>query len=347
MTESRTLAQIAELVGGTVRGDPSICVDNAAAIRSAASTSITWITNPKYATDVASSRAAAILAPADQGPTPMPAILCHALDAAVGMVINLFAPPSPSPPVGVHPSAVIATETDIAPDVAIGPFVVVDAGASIGARTIIHAGVHIGAAARIGNDCRLWNNVVVRERCTLGHRVTIHPNAVIGADGYGYFLAQGRHNKIAHGGIVTIGDDVEIGACTCIDRAKLGETIIGAGTKIDNLAQVGHNAHVGENCLLVAHAALAGSVTLEDYVVLAGHAGVAEHCVVGKGTVVSSFTAVAHDVAPGTVLSGSPARVHRKRLRAIAAGEKVPGLIRNVKRLDERVDRLESAADNT
>ncbi len=346
MTESRTLAEIAEIVDGAVRGDTAVRIDRAASISDATPSSITWISHARYTAQVASSRAGAILAPEDYGPTPMPAILCASLDVAIGKVINLFAPQPPAPAVGIHPTAVVASDSEVADTAAVGPFVVIESGACIEARTILHAGVHIGQDARVGADCRLWNHVVVRERCSLGDRVIIHPSAVIGSDGYGYYRADGRHHKIAHGGTVTIGDDVEIGAGACVDRAKMGCTLIGAGCKIDNLVQVGHNARVGENCLLVAHAAMAGSSTLEDHAILAGHAGVSDHCVVGGGAIGLAHAGIAHDIPPGAVVSGAPATDHKQRLRGVAAAKKIPELIQRVKRLDERVKRLESTEDD-
>lgn len=347
MPKGHTIGRIAEIVGGKVRGDADVFIEGVASLSSAAPSTITWITNPKYAGEVASCKAGAILAPADHGPTPMPAILCDRLSAAVGKTINLFAPELPGPCPGVHPTAVVDSRANLAENVAVGPFVVIEADASIGAETVLHSGVHVGTRATIGAGCRLWDNVVLRERCSLGDRVVVHPNSVIGADGYGFFLEDGRHHKIAHAGTVTVEDDVEIGACCCIDRAKLGTTRIGTGTKIDNLVQIGHNADVGADCLLVAHVSLAGSSVLEEQVVLAGYAGVAEHCVVGKRATCLGYSCVAHDIEPGAIVSGVPARDNKRRLRAMAAAERVPELRKRISDLEQRMQRLERAADNS
>lgn len=346
MARPHTLAEIAEMVHGTVRGDQSVRVHGVASIESATPSSITWITNRKYATHLDSCRAAAILAPTDFGPTPMPAVLCDALDAAVGRTINLFAPEIPSPPPGLHPTAVVDPSARVADSACIGPHVTVESGASIGERSVLHAGVHLGADSHLGADCRIWNNVVIRERCRIGDRVVVHPNSVIGADGFGFFHAQGRHHKIAHGGGVIIDHDVEIGACCCVDRAKVGDTRIGPGTKIDNLVQVGHNVQLGANCLLVSHVGLGGSATIEDDVTLAGYATVREHRVVGSGAMVLARSTALTDIPSGAVVSGLPARDHKRRLRVQAATERLPELIRQVKALESRVQQLETPANH-
>lgn len=342
---SRTLAAIAEAVGGTVRGDPSVWVDGVASVRDAGPTSITWITNSRYGADIPASRAAAILAPQEYGSTPMAAILCPHLDSAVAWVLDAFAPPIPAVN-GVHPTAMVDASASLGANVGIGPYAVIAAGVVVGDGTTLHAGVRVGAHSRIGGCCRLWDGVVVRERCEIGDRVIIHPNSVIGGDGFGFFFKDGRHHKITHGGTVIIEDDVEIGACCCVDRAKLGATRIGRGTKIDNLVQIGHNARVGANCLLVAHASMAGSSTLGDGVVVAAYSAVLQHVTVGAGATVLGYTAVLKDVAAGAKVSGMPARDRGWRWRLEAALGKLPELLKQFQNLESRVRRLEPTADD-
>jgi UDP-3-O-[3-hydroxymyristoyl] glucosamine N-acyltransferase len=260
--------------------------------------------------------------------------------------MSALAPPLPAPPVGVHPSASVAESASLGAGVAIGPNVVIEAGARVGAHTILHAGVSIGQDSSIGDDGRLWNNVVVREGCHIGDRVVIQPNAVIGADGFGYYHHEGRHRHIPHTGRVIIGDDVEIGACSCVDRSKTGDTVIGSGTKIDNLVQVAHNVVIGENCLLCAQVGVAGSAVLGQYVVLGGHVGIRDNIVLHDGVMVGACSCVPQDVPAGTKVTGIPAVESRQFLREHATMRKLPALISQVRELAERVKSLEAAADD-
>jgi UDP-3-O-[3-hydroxymyristoyl] glucosamine N-acyltransferase len=357
-----TLDEIAERVGGAIRPEGAGASHQAGAARSestgltgvapidsAGEGSVTWISDVRYEKYLPGCRASAILAPVDFGATPMPAILCDNMAASVGRLINLFAPETPTPPVGVDPKAHVDPSAKLGDGVRIGPFVEIAAGASVGPGTALHSGVYLGAGVEVGADCRLWNGVVIRERCRAGDRVEIHPNTVIGADGFGFFRDPdlGQAVKIAHYGVVEIESDVEIGACCCVDRAKIGVTRIGRGTKIDNLVQVAHNAKIGENCLITAHSSLAGSAVIEENVILAGYAGVREHARVGRGGVVLAHSVVTKDMPEGCVVGGIPARDRRSGLREMAAAQKLPELLRTVKDLKRRVDQLENSADDT
>jgi len=276
----------------------------------------------------------------------MPAILCEKLERSVAKLLSLFTPPWPRPEPGVHPSAVVAPTARLGADTAVGPHVVIGEGAIIGDRTVFHAGVHVGAECKLGHSCVLWDHVVVRERCTLGDRVILHPHVVIGGDGFGYYFADGVHQKIAHGGIVRIEDDVEIGAGTTVDRAKFGATMIGRGTKIDNLVQIGHNVVVGENCLIVAGVLIGGSAVLKDRVTLGGNAGIKEHNTLEEGVRVAAHSCVWGDVAAGSFVSGIPARDNRQYLRGLALAARLPELHEQVRELTERLKNLEAATDH-
>lgn len=347
MPRTYTVEQLAEVVGGVLRGDGSVVVTGVADLREAQSHQATWFSSEKYRSAVAQCRAGVVLLPADFGPTPMPAILCERVDRSVARLLGAFADPLPRPEPGVHPSAIVHETARIGEDVAVGPFAVVEANVSVGPGSAIHAGVFIGAGTTVGRDCMFWPNVVVREGCVVGNRVTIHPGAVIGADGLGFYFDEGRHQKVPHIGGVRVGDDVEIGACTCIDRSKFGFTVIGNGTKIDNQVQVAHNVRIGEHCVIAAQSALAGSVRIGNYCILGGRAAVVDNVVVGDGARLSGGLAVAtKNVAGGERVSGMPARHHSEWRREQASLRRLPELAALLKDLTARVKRLESSADH-
>ncbi len=269
---------------------------------------LTFLTNPKFTSKVAGTRATAILAddaltaaPCPILRTPTPAVACAAAIALLTPVVVAVAP-------GIHPLASIDPTADVGAGVAIGPFAVVGAGATIGAHTVLHPHASIGTQARIGEHCVIHAHVSVRDRVVVGNRVTLQDGAVIGSEGFGYATRpDGTHTKIPQVGIVVIEDDVEIGANSTVDRPAIGETRIGAGTKIDNLVHVGHGVKIGKNVRLAALVGIAGSSVLEDDVVLAGQVGVINHVRVGQGAQVASKSAVMSDLAGGQTYAGIPA----------------------------------------
>lgn len=269
---------------------------------------LTFLTNPKFASKVADTRASAILAddslasaPCPILRTPQPAVACA---SAIGVLTPAAVPPAP----GVHPLASVDPAAALGAGVSIGPFATVGPGAVIGTRTVLHPHVVIGPQARVGEDCILHAHVSVRDRVVIGHRVTLQDGAVIGSEGFGFATrADGTHQKIPQAGIVVIGDDVEIGANSTVDRPAIGETRIGAGTKIDNLVQIGHGVKIGRNVRLAGMVGIAGSSVLEDDVVLAGQVGVINHVTIGRGAKVASKSAVMSDLAGGRMYAGVPA----------------------------------------
>jgi UDP-3-O-[3-hydroxymyristoyl] glucosamine N-acyltransferase len=333
------LEDLAREIGGRVRGDGSVVVRAAASLAEAGPGDLSFLHNPKYAPQLASTKASALVLPEGQA-SPLPSIVVKNPDRAFGRAAELLAGVPPPPPPGIHPSAVVAAGARVAPDASVGPLCVVEEGATIGPRAVLRARVFVGRDASVGPDCILHPGVVLRERCTLGARVILQPGAVVGGDGFGYATEQGVHHKIPQVGIVVLEDDVEIGANSTIDRARFGRTVIGKGTKIDNLVQVAHNVSTGRGCLLVSQSGVAGSSKLGNYVVLAGQAGVVGHLELGDGAVLTAQSGLTKDAPPGAVLSGSPAGDRKTHLKELAALAKLPELLSELRRLREELDAL-------
>ncbi|MHC4081589.1 MAG: UDP-3-O-(3-hydroxymyristoyl)glucosamine N-acyltransferase, partial [Planctomycetota bacterium] len=250
-------------------------------------------------------------------------------------LLDLFAPSIPQPSPGVHPSAFVHAGATIGHDVRIGPHVSIDDEATIGDRVTLHAGVRVYAGARIGNDSVLHSNAVVRERCRLGRRVILHSNVSIGTDGFGFEPSPDGSGqvKVPHNGTVILEDDVEIGASSCIDRAKFGATVIGAGTKIDNLVQIAHNCRVGRNCVIAALTGIGGSTILGDDVRIAGDVGIVDHVSIGTGATIAAGAGVMRDVPAGETQLGSPSNEIRQALRQMAAIRKLPDWMQRASQL--------------
>ncbi|HOB75969.1 MAG TPA: UDP-3-O-(3-hydroxymyristoyl)glucosamine N-acyltransferase [Phycisphaerae bacterium] len=346
MSKTVTLAEIAKWVGGVVRGDASTRISGVAGVAEAGPDQLTWLAHDKYASQLRTSKAGAVLVPEQFGETPMPAVLCQNPAVAMVTILARFSPPVPRPAVGTHPTAVVASSAQIGSNVAIGPHVIIGENARVGDGCVLHASVFIGEGSVLGRDCELWPGVVVRERCTLGERVVVHPNAVIGADGFGYQFIDGRHVKIPQIGTVQIEDDVEIGANSCIDRAKCGATVIGRGTKIDNLVQVAHNVQIGPDCMIVAQTGIAGSARLGRLVVVGGQVGIRDHVTLHDGVQAAACSAISKDVPAGTTVMGMPAVEHEVFIRERAKIRRLPKMAEQLADLIKRVERLESSADH-
>jgi UDP-3-O-[3-hydroxymyristoyl] glucosamine N-acyltransferase len=251
--------------------------------------------------------------------------------------VHLFRGEPVRPRPGVHPSAVVDPNARVAPDAAVGPHVVVEAGASIGPGAVLMAGVYVGHRTRIGAGSVLHPNVVVREECEIGERVILHPGVVIGADGFGYVREGRTYHKVPQVGIVILEDDVEIGANSCVDRATTGVTRVGAGTKIDNLVQIGHNVEMGPNVIVVAQVGISGSVQVGAGATLAGQAGVAGHIRIGDNAVVGGQSGVAKSVPDGGEVWGTPALPGGVARRVAAIIHKLPQLVTRVQALERRL----------
>ena len=344
-----SLDELARRIGAELRGPAARGMSGVAPLESAGPSQIAFYANPRYRKELAATRAGAVIVSEDDVPhVPASAARLVAPQpyVAFAKASALFHEELVVEP-GIQRGALIDETADVHPTAAVSPGAYVGPGAKIGAHTTLHAGSRVLDCARVGESCILWPGAVVRERCIVGDRVILQPNAVVGSDGFGFaFDLEGDgngpiHRKVPQAGIARVEDDVEVGACSCIDRATLGETVVGRGTKIDNLVQVGHNVLVGPLCLLVAQCGISGSTELGQGVILAGQVGVVGHLRIGDGARAGAQAGVAHDVADGETVSGSPAIAHREWLRMSAALPRVPELLREVRKLQQRVEQLE------
>jgi UDP-3-O-[3-hydroxymyristoyl] glucosamine N-acyltransferase len=307
---------------------------------------VTFVTETRYAAAAAKSGAAAVIVAQPVDGLTKPQLVVRDVHAALIETLNLFAPRLEPAAVGIDPSARVGANVRLAEGVSVGPHAILENNVQIGPRSVIGGGCKIGQNTRIGADCRLDGNVVVYHGCTLGNQVVIQANATIGAVGFGYAFVDGAHRLIPHHGGVILEDFVEIGANTCVDRAKFGNTIIGAGTKIDNLVQIAHNVVIGKCCLIAAQVGVAGSCRIGDGVVLAGQVGLADNIEIGAGTMVGAQAGVMRSVAPGERLAWSPALNVKEAARVVAHVLRLPKLAQEIKRLTAKVDRLEAAKND-
>ena len=339
-----SLRQLADLVGGRVFGDPSLMITGIAPIREATAGQITFLSNPKYTGELTTTRASAVILGHRHEAATVPPALARIIvdDPYYGMclVIRHFHD-RPFHPTGVSPLASIGQAVTMGRDVSVHPFVVIGDRAVIGDRVTIHPGCYIGDEAVIGDESLLHPNVTVRERVRLGRRVIIHSGTVVGSDGFGYAFHGGEHHKIPQVGTVIIEDDVELGSNVSVDRATMGQTVIGRGTKVDNLVQIAHNVTIGERSLIIAQAGISGSTTLGKGVVLAGQVGVVGHLTIGDGVRVGAQSGVAQSVPAGQDLSGSPAIAHRQWLSVQATLPHLPDIRRRLHRLEEELHALQ------
>jgi UDP-3-O-[3-hydroxymyristoyl] glucosamine N-acyltransferase len=336
---SFTAAQIAEKLQGELVGDGSVKLTGLAPADRARAGELTFAENAAYFAAAEQSQAAAILV---DGPfVSSGKILIRVANARVALarVLPVFFPPE-AHPMGIHPSAVIADSARIDPTAHIGPHCLLGARVRLGARSVLMGGNDLRADCQVGDDVCLFPNVVLYRQTHLGHRVTIHAGTVIGSDGFGYVLDEGRHRKVLQLGNVIIHDDVEIGANAAVDRGTLGPTVIGQGTKIDNLVQVAHNVVIGRHCLIAGQVGLAGSTHLGDYVVVASQAGVADHLTLGNQVVVGAKSGVMRDVPDGGRVLGIPAAPDRQAKRQMVALQHLPELLRRVRELEKQVEQL-------
>ena len=344
---TRTLAELAGLVGGEVVGDGALRVTGVAPLEEAGPDQVSFFANKKYRAAFEATRAGAVVVETGTEVAAGRTVLRSAgAYLAFAKISTLFHPPALARPeiaaeAVVHPTALVHPSAQVMPLASVGP------GAVVGPRTILHPGVHLGEGARVGADCLLYPNVVVRERCVIGDRVILQPGCVVGSDGFGYATdLQGdghgpRHYKVPQVGHVVVEDDVELGANTCVDRATLGITRIGRGAKIDNLVQIAHNVQIGPLCILASQVGIAGSTRLGMGVAAWGQAGVVGHVTIGDRANIAAQAGVGRDLEPGERVAGSPAGPDVRWARNSAAFDRLTDMRRDLRELQKKVAQLE------
>jgi UDP-3-O-[3-hydroxymyristoyl] glucosamine N-acyltransferase len=337
-----TLEQIRAIVEpSATRGATTEPIRGLAALTTAAPGDLSFLGNPKYKGEVAATRASVVLLPVGFDAEPAPNQLFLLVEnpsvALARICARLEQQLWPKPVPGVHPTAHIAAGAHVAASATVGPLCVVEAGVTIGERTHVQAQAFIGRGAVIGDDCWLMPGVIIAAECVLKNRVRLQPGVVIGSDGFGYEFVGGRHAKVPQVGHVVIEDDVEIGANSTLDRARFSRTVVGAGTKIDNLVQIAHNVVIGQHCMICAQAGVSGSSVIEDYVVIGGQAGLAGHLTVGRGSKIDGQTGVNADLAPGSFVKGSPCLPYQLEQRVNVLRRKLPELFKRVDALESQI----------
>ncbi len=327
------LADLAASIGATIRGDADRLVDGIAPLDTAGPGDVSFLSNPRYLDEARRTRAGAVIV----GPgVELPGVTLLIVPdpyLALAEVLEMFHP-ARRPAGGVSPNAVIGESCEMGKDVVVGPGAVVGDRCRLGARSVVMPGAVLGAGVTVGEDTTIHPNVTVYDNCVLGSRVVIHAGSVIGSDGFGFARDGRRHRKIPQIGNVVVEDDVEIGAGVTVDRATFGSTVIGKGTKIDNLVQIGHNVQIGENGLLVAQSGISGSTRLGDDVTFAGQSGAVGHLRIGDGAVVGAKSAVTRNLEPGEFVIGHPAITAAAWKRAVALFARLPELRRRLLRLE-------------
>jgi UDP-3-O-[3-hydroxymyristoyl] glucosamine N-acyltransferase len=337
----RTLAELAAELQGTVVGDGSVVIRGVAGIREALPGDVTFLANARYEPHLAETRASAVICDRQPREAAIPLLQVDNPYLAFQQSVRVFRPDLYRPAPGVHPTALVAPDVELGEGVALGPYCVVESGARLGARAVLMSGCWVGEKVVVGEDSYLYPHVVVREECVVGARCILHAGVVVGADGFGFAFDAGRYHKVPQVGNVVIGDDVEIGANTCIDRATTDSTRVGDGTKIDNLVQIGHNVKIGRHCIIVAQVGISGSTELEDYVTLGGQVGIAGHLRLEKGAMVGAQSGVSRDVRPKEVVTGYPAIAHGAWKRLSVLLQRLPQLFQRTRDLEQRVETLE------
>jgi UDP-3-O-[3-hydroxymyristoyl] glucosamine N-acyltransferase len=347
MAIEKTLEELAGLVGGRIIGDGSRVITGVATLEEARPGEITFLASPRYTPFVKTTRASAVIVSEEKpGLEGQNLLVSKNPYLAFAAMLKLFRP-LVKPPLGVHSKAEVHQKASLGKGVSIQPFAFVDEGARLGDNVCIFPGVYVGRGVYVGDDTLIYSNVSIREGSVIGKRVIIHCNSVIGSDGFGYAKEGEGYHKIPQTGIVRIGDDVEIGACVTIDRATVGETSVGRGTKIDNLVQIAHNVKIGEDTVIVAQVGISGSTRIGSRVTLAGQVGVVGHIEIADDCIVGAQSGVHNDIKKKGVFSGSPAIAHNVWLRVQAVTSKLPEMKKRLDELEKRLKEIETKEDRT
>lgn len=340
-----TLGQLAQKLNGVVVGDSNVVIRDVAEIQHAQSGQITFLANPKYAKYVATTKAAAIVVAADSSADYPNLLKVANPNYTFAQLIALFRPEPPLPQPAIHPTAVIAEGVKLGKDVYIGPHVVIEKGAELGDRVVLYGNDYVGASSQIGAETVIFPHVTIYHRCSIGRNCRIHAGVVIGSEGYGFVRVGDGIEKIPQAGRVIIADEVEIGANTTIDRGTLGDTVIGRGTKLDNLIQIAHNVKIGSYCFIAALSGVAGSATIEDGVSIGGQVGVAGHLTVGKGAMIAAQAGISKDVPAGAFMVGTPAQERHKFVADLNAVHSIPEFRERLKKIEEILQHLKSEGE--
>jgi UDP-3-O-[3-hydroxymyristoyl] glucosamine N-acyltransferase len=338
-----SLAKLAEIIHGHFVGDAARLIVGANTLDSAGPDDISLLDSADKAHRLAKSQAGAVVVPANFPAVDRPAIHVEDVHAAFAAIVRHFRPARNTPKFGISPRAFVGSNAKIAADATVRPGATIDDDVQIGARSIIHSGAHVMAGCVIGDDVTIFPGAVLYENTRVGHRSIIHSGAILGAYGFGYKLTDNRHVLSAQLGYVELGTDVEVGAGSTIDRGTYGATVIGDGTKIDNLVMIAHNCRLGKHNLICSQVGVAGSTTTGDYVVMAGQVGVRDHVHIGTGAVLGAKCGVTSDVRDGVHMLGSPAVPEREQKLLFALISKLPEMRKQLKELEREVESLQAA----
>lgn len=338
---NKSVGEIAELVGGTVIGDGETRIGGVNGIEEAGPGDLTFMRNARYRPLLETTRASAVLVLPDIAESDKTLIQVPNPDVAFGQVLQAFWVEEKAHPTGIHPTAVIGKDVKLGRHVALDAYVVLADECEVGDGAVLYAGVYVGRSAKIGLGTVVYPNVAILDRVTVGARCILHSGVVLGADGFGFVPVEGAWQKIPQVGTVVIGDDVEIGANSAVDRATFGETMIGRGTKIDNLVQIGHNVAIGEHCVVAGKAGFAGSAVVRDHVMIGARAGVGGHIEVGDGVQIGALSGVTKSIPPGRVVSGFPAIDHNRDKRIQASQRRLPEALRRLSAVEQRLAEVE------
>ncbi len=337
----KTLSDIAKIVDGKVTGDATLVITGLSGIKEAKSGDLTFLANAKYASLLEKTQASGVIVALGVNTGNLPAIVVENPSLAFSRIAENFLKTQEPVVKGIHQTAIIGQNVRLGKNVAVGAYAIIADDVMLDDNTVIGALSFIGQGTVLGKDCLVYPHVTIRERIVIGSRVIIHSGTVIGSDGFGFANVKGVNVKIPQIGIVEIQDDVEIGANVTIDRARFDKTVVGKGTKIDNLVQIAHNVRTGENCIIVSQAGISGSTVLEDNVTLAGQAGLVGHITIGKNSIIAAKSGVPNSVPPDSVYWGFPAKPLAEAKRVNAAVQRLPHYVEILMDLKKRIAELE------